>query len=223
MTVSYTALFLMLFPVFFIICITGLPAAETRVRLKRELSDDDIVLGLKMYESKLSRMQSRIAKQMNVMNKQKRRIDDLKYYLKHKGDDYEADDLQGEIALKAAEAIKELQFASLESLGRGTEHEEEGQRDLLAAIKKENKVISDILLRVLDNRLICRDTETDWAGKASGLIKDLTNHYVQCRANELLQRFYLERKDASWNSKVRYKYRCCQMSMTKNWKKPENM
>ena len=95
---------------------------------QRELSDDDIVLGLKMYESKLSRMQSRIAKQMNVMNKQKRRIDDLKYYLKHKGDDYEADDLQGEIALKAAEAIKELQFASLESLGRGTEHEEEGQR-----------------------------------------------------------------------------------------------
>lgn len=94
---------------------------------QRDLSDDDIILGLKMYESKMSRLQRRVTKQINVINKQKKKIADLQFHLKHKGGNHEVDDLRAKIASQADEAIKNLQFASLETLGRGTEHEAKGQ------------------------------------------------------------------------------------------------
>jgi len=190
---------------------------------QRDLSDDDIILGLKMYESKMSRLQRRVTKQINVINKQKKKIADLQFHLKHKGGNHEVDDLRAKIASQADEAIKNLQFASLETLGRGTEHEAKGQTDFLKAIKKDNEIVRGVLQRIWDNRLICRDLETEWAGKATALVKDLSNHYVNCGTNEFLQTFYLERKDGNRNSKMRYKYRCCRMSLKDKWQKPDNM
>lgn len=83
--------------------------------------------------------------------------------------------------------------------------------------------MSDIRQRVLDNRLVCREVETEWAGKATAMIKDLNNHHIQCNANELIQRFYMERKVGTVNSKMRYKYRCCRFNMKDNWVKPQDM
>ena len=96
------------------------------------------------------------------------------------------------------------------------------QKGLLDALKKENEVMDDIHLRVLDSRAICRDTTTDWKDQASGTIRELSRHYVKCNENELLQRFYLERKSAS-EDKLRYNYRCCRLSMKENWQRPDDM
>lgn len=223
MAAPCTTIFALVLSVIYFVCITSHPARENSVRLKRDLSDDDIILGLKMYESKMSRLQRRVTKQINVINKQKKKIADLQLHLKHKGGNHEVDDLRAKIASQADEAIKNLQFASLETLGRGTENEVKGQTDFLKAIKKDNEIVRDVLQRIWDNRLICRDLETEWAGKAMALIKDLSNHYVNCGTNEFLQTFYLERKDGSRNSKMRYKYRCCRMSLKDKWQKPDNM
>ena len=97
------------------------------------------------------------------------------------------------------------------------------RQDLLRALERENEIMTDIRLRVLDNRLICRDTETEWDGKATAMIKDLAKHYVQCKPNELLQRFYMARKSPPANSKMRYKYRCCRFSMKEKWVRPDDM
>lgn len=69
----------------------------------------------------MSRMQTKIASQLRVINKQKRRIEDIKFYLKQKGDDYEREDLQGEISFQTDKVIKEMQFESLKSLVRETD------------------------------------------------------------------------------------------------------
>jgi len=220
MVVSRAALFLVCLA-FLFVCIGSLP--PERVRLKRALSDDDIIRGLKMYESQMSRMKNKIAAQLAVMDKQRRRIRDIKYYLKRKGDDFDKEDLQGEIVFQTSNILEKLQLASLENLMRETDHHEKGQKDLLRALERENEIMSDIRLRVLDNRLICRDTETEWDGKASAMIKDLAKHYVQCKPNELLQRFYMARKSPPANSKMRYKYRCCRFSMKEKWVRPDDM
>ena len=96
------------------------------------------------------------------------------------------------------------------------------QKGLLAALKRENEVMDDIHQRVLDSRAICRDTTTDWKDQATGKIKELSRHYVKCNQNELLQKFYLERKSAS-EDKVRYKFRCCRLSMKEKWQRPDDM
>lgn len=80
--------------------------------------------------------------------------------------------------------------------------------------------MGDVKQRVLDNRLICRETETEWSGKATAMIKELTSHYINCKPNELLQRFYMERKVGTLDSKMRYKYRCCRLNMKDNWESP---
>lgn len=80
--------------------------------------------------------------------------------------------------------------------------------------------MDDIHQRVLDNRQICRDAETEWKDQASGTIKELSRQYVKCNKNELLQKFYLERKSAT-NNQVRYRYRCCRLSMKDNWQRPD--
>ena len=96
------------------------------------------------------------------------------------------------------------------------------QKGILDSLKKENEVMDDIHLRVLDNRAICRDTTTEWKDQESGMIKELSRQYVDCNENELLQKFYLERKSISEN-KVRYSYRCCRLSMKENWQRPDGM
>ena len=95
---------------------------------KRALSDDDIIRGLKMYESQMSRMKNKIAAQLAVMDKQRRRIRDIKYYLKRKGDDFDKEDLQGEIVFQTSNILEKLQLASLENLIRETDHHEKGQK-----------------------------------------------------------------------------------------------
>ena len=45
----------------------------------------------------MSRMKRKIAQQQAIMTKQKKQMDNIKFYLKEKGDDYERDDLQAEI------------------------------------------------------------------------------------------------------------------------------
>lgn len=81
-----------------------------------------------MYESQMSRMQSKIAKQIAVMNKQRRRIAQIKYYLKRKGEDYEKEDLKGEIVSQTENIIEKLQLPSLDNLVRETDHHEKGQK-----------------------------------------------------------------------------------------------
>lgn len=185
-------------------------------------SDDDIVLGLKMYESRMSQMQIKIAAQLAIMQKQKNRIETIKFYLKRKGEDYEKDDLEGKITFDTDKAKESLQLDSLDNLVREVDHQETWQRGLLDSLKKENKVMDDIHLRVLDSRAICRDTTTDWKDQASGTIRELSRHYVKCNEDELLQKFYLEKKSAS-EDKVRYNYRCCRLSMKENWERPDDM
>lgn len=95
---------------------------------QRDLSDNDIILGLKMYESQMSRMQNKIAKQLAIMKKQRRRIENIKFYLKRKGDDYQKDDLKGDIVFQTDKAKERLQLASLDNLVRETDHHEKGQK-----------------------------------------------------------------------------------------------
>ena len=96
-------------------------------------------------------------------------------------------------------------------------------QSLKRAIEREKEVIGEVVRRVLDNRLVCRDTETDWGAKANEMIKGLTTHYVHCRRNELLQKFYLKRKSGSNKSQTRYKYRCCRLNMKDKWQRPSDM
>ena len=96
-------------------------------------------------------------------------------------------------------------------------------QSLKRAIEREKEVIGEVVRRVLDNRLVCRDTETDWGAKANEMIKGLTTHYVHCRPNELLQKFYLKRKSGSNKSQTRYKYRCCRLNMKDKWQRPSDM
>jgi len=220
MAVSRIVLSLFVFLEFLLVCNCGL--TREKVRLKRALDDDDIVLGLKMYESKMSQMQTKISAQLAIMQKQKNRIQAIKFYLKLKGEDYEKDDLEGKITFDTDKAKESLQLASLDNLVREVDHQETWQKGLLDALKKENEVMDDIHLRVLDSRAICRDTTTDWKDQASGTIRELSRHYVKCNENELLQRFYLERKSAS-EDKLRYNYRCCRLSMKENWQRPDDM
>ena len=95
---------------------------------QRELSDNDIIRGLRMYESQMSRMKRKIAQQQAIMTKQKKQMDNIKFYLKEKGDDYERDDLQAEIVFQTDKIKRELQLASLENLIRETTHHEKGQK-----------------------------------------------------------------------------------------------
>lgn len=193
-----------------------------RIRLERALDDDDIVLGLKLYEAKMTGMQRQIAQQLAIIKKQKSRIEDIKYYLRRKGDDYEKEDLEGLIIADTEKAKQNLQLVSLDNLVREVDHHWKRQRDLLEALEKENAVMDDIHERVLNNRAICRDTQTDWKDQASGKIKELSRQYVRCNDNEILLRFYLQRKSATDNQ-VRYNYRCCRLSLKENWQKPDYM
>lgn len=189
---------------------------------QRALDDDDIILGLKMYESKMSQMQTKIATQLAIMQKQKNRIQAIKFYLKRKGEDYEKEDLQGKISFDTDKVKKSLQLASLDNLVREVDHQGEWQKGLLDSLKRENEVMDDINLRVLDNRAICRAATTEWRDQAEGTIRELSRQYVKCNENELLQKFYLERKSAS-EKKVRYNYRCCRLSMKEKWQRPDDM
>ena len=81
-----------------------------------------------MYESQMSRMKRKIAQQQAIMTKQKKQMDNIKFYLKEKGDDYERDDLQGEIVFQTDKIKQKLQLASLENLIRETTHHEKGQK-----------------------------------------------------------------------------------------------
>lgn len=96
------------------------------------------------------------------------------------------------------------------------------QKGLLDSLKRENEVMDDINLRVLDNRAICRAATTEWRDQEEGTIRELSRQYVKCNENELLQKFYLERKSAS-EEKVRYNYRCCRLSMKEKWQRPDDM
>lgn len=96
-------------------------------------------------------------------------------------------------------------------------------QSLKRAIEREKEVIGEVVRRVLDNRLVCHDTETDWGAKANEMIKGLTTHYVHCRPNELLQKFYLKRQSGSNKSQTRYKYRCCRLNMKDKWQRPSDM
>ena len=62
------------------------------------------------------------------MTKQKKQMDNMKFYLKEKGDDYERDDLQAEIVFQTDKIKRKLQLASLENLIRETTHHEKGQK-----------------------------------------------------------------------------------------------
>ena len=96
--------------------------------MQRALDDDDIVLGLKMYESRMSQMQIKIAAQLAIMQKQKNRIETIKFYLKRKGEDYEKDDLEGKITFDTDKAKESLQLDSLDNLVREVDHQETWQR-----------------------------------------------------------------------------------------------
>jgi len=167
-------------------------------------------------------MQTKIAAQLAIMQKQKNRIQAIKFYLKRKGEDYEKEDLQGKISFDTDKVKKSLQLASLDNLVREVDHQGEWQKGLLDSLKRENEVMDDINLRVLDNRAICRAATTEWRDQAEGTIRELSRQYVKCNENELLQKFYLERKSAS-EKKVRYNYRCCRLSMKEKWQRPDDM
>ena len=96
-------------------------------------------------------------------------------------------------------------------------------QDLHKALKKDNELMGDIHRRVLDNRLLCRDTHTDWKERAGGDIRELARHFVKCNQNELLQRLALKRDGGGFNSKVRYEYRCCHLSIKDKWQSPDGM
>ena len=96
------------------------------------------------------------------------------------------------------------------------------QKGLLDSLKRDNEVMDDIYLRVLDNRAICRVATTEWRDQEEGTIRELSRQYVKCNENELLQKFYLERKPTS-EDKVRYNYRCCRLSMKEKWQRPDDM
>ena len=73
-------------------------------------------------------MQSKIARQIAVMDKQRKRIREIKYYLKRKGDDYEREDLKGEIVSQTEKILEKLELPSLDDLVRETDHHEKGQK-----------------------------------------------------------------------------------------------
>jgi len=73
-------------------------------------------------------MQTKIATQLAIMQKQKNRIQAIKFYLKRKGEDYEKEDLQGKISFDTDKVKKSLQLASLDNLVREVDHQGEWQK-----------------------------------------------------------------------------------------------
>lgn len=222
MALSLTVILAMLSFQFHFVFTDGYEKPVERNRWKRALSDDDIILGLKMYERKMAGLQRKIQQQLAIMKKQKRQIDLIKYYMKRKGDDYEKEDLKGNIVTDTEKGKQNLQLMSLDNLVREVDHQEERQRKLLEELKKENTVMGDIQQRVLNNRAVCRDTHTEWKDVGSGTIRELSRQYVKCNGDELLLRFYLQKKSAA-AKKVRYNYRCCRSSLKDNWQRPNDM
>ena len=97
-------------------------------RFQRALDDDDIILGLKMYESQMSRMKRKIAAQLSIIKKQKNRIETIKHYLKRKADDYEKEDLEGKINYDTDKAKQSLQLPLLDTLVSEVDHQERWQK-----------------------------------------------------------------------------------------------
>ena len=73
-------------------------------------------------------LQRKIQQQLAIMKKQKRQIDLIKYYMKRKGDDYEKEDLKGNIVTDTEKGKQNLQLMSLDNLVREVDHQEERQR-----------------------------------------------------------------------------------------------
>ena len=64
----------------------------------------------------MARLESKIAQQEETIKAQRRRIDDIRYYLKAKGDDYDKDELEG-LILSSTESVKRpLKLVSLDNL-----------------------------------------------------------------------------------------------------------
>lgn len=76
----------------------------------------------------MSQMQTKIAAQLAIMQKQKNRIEAIKFYLKLKGEDYEKEDLEGKITFDTDKAKESLQLASLNNLVREVDHQEKWQK-----------------------------------------------------------------------------------------------
>jgi len=76
----------------------------------------------------MSQMQTKISAQLAIMQKQKNRIQAIKFYLKLKGEDYEKDDLEGKITFDTDKAKESLQLASLDNLVREVDHQETWQK-----------------------------------------------------------------------------------------------
>lgn len=76
----------------------------------------------------MSQMETKIAAQLAIMQKQKNRIQAIKLYLKRKGEDYEKDDLEGKISFDTDKVKKSLQLASLDNLVREVDHQGEWQK-----------------------------------------------------------------------------------------------
>lgn len=76
----------------------------------------------------MSQMQTKIAAQLAIMQKQKNRIQAIKFYLKRKGEDYEKEDLEGKISFDTDKVKKSLQLASLDNLVREVDHQGEWQK-----------------------------------------------------------------------------------------------
>ena len=73
-------------------------------------------------------LQRKIAQQLASMKKQKSRINFIKFYMKRKGDDYEKEDLEGNIIADTEKGKQNLQLASLDNLVKEADHQEERQR-----------------------------------------------------------------------------------------------
>ena len=76
----------------------------------------------------MSQMQTKIAAQLAIMQKQKNRIEAIKFYLKRKGEDYEKDDLEAKITFDTDKAKESLQITSLDNLVREVDHQETWQK-----------------------------------------------------------------------------------------------
>ena len=84
---------------------------------------------------------------------------------------------------------------------------------------QEAAVIPAIRKRVVDNKAICRDVVTAWKSGADGLIGELSEHSVECKTNEFIKQFFLERESTDVESRIRYRYSCCRLNLKDNWKK----
>ncbi|XP_031558567.1 uncharacterized protein LOC116295010 [Actinia tenebrosa] len=171
-------------------------------------------------------MKKQVQQQDKTLSTQNKEIRDLNWYLRRKGTKERLGEIERDVDHQTLILKHAVDIKSLKQFKTSVDKFEKRTKALSAGVQERKKIIDEIYSRIFlqDGKIVCRNTFTSWQKQANYKIGALDKHYIECRDDELLQRFLLERKDGELDSVVRFKYRCCRFNVKDKWKKaPKKM